>query len=57
MGFNCIECGDREIWSFETLPNICMKCFKNNHDWPKKIKFLPIEIQKRIRRYDNNNKK
>jgi hypothetical protein len=33
MGFDCIVCGDREIWSFESaIPEMCQDCYvaRNN---------------------------
>ena len=45
MGFNCLECGQREIWSFEAMqpywfpafdkPFICLDCFEKNHATPE----------------------
>ncbi len=45
MGFDCIECGQREIWSFEATqpwwfpafnkPFICIDCFEEKYATPQ----------------------
>jgi hypothetical protein len=32
MGFDCIICGDREIWAFESRePRVCCDCYNKKH--------------------------
>ncbi len=32
MGFNCLVCGEREIWAFESdTPRICRDCYDRQH--------------------------
>lgn len=35
MGFNCIICGEREIWYFESnTPRVCCNCYNRQHGIP-----------------------
>jgi len=32
MGFDCIVCGGREIWAFESkTPRVCCDCYNKQH--------------------------
>jgi hypothetical protein len=31
MGFKCIDCKEWELYSSETYPNLCYKCYLNHH--------------------------
>ena len=50
MGFDCIHCGKREIWSFEAMqprwfptfarPFICLDCFDKHHATPEEREII-----------------
>lgn len=53
MGFDCVSCGEREIWAFECLPNECTNCFKKKYpkygnDSDEEIHEMCIEIYEKV---------
>ena len=48
MGFDCIYCGEREIWAFEsrTRPRVCWEC--------EERRFGETEYHREHRRRNNN---
>jgi hypothetical protein len=46
MGFNCIQCGEREIWTHETLPHLCLDCFLKQSNWQDKYPAMPLALQR-----------
>jgi len=45
MGFNCIVCNQREIWDFETTPDVCLDCFMKKDDWTEQFKSIPNSLK------------
>ena len=38
MGFDCIVCGEREIWAFESVePRVCEDCYKRKNGKERKL--------------------
>jgi len=55
MGFECVLCGQREIWSFESIvrPKVCLECIKKSASW----KCKEIAEHRRLQKIFNENEK
>lgn len=46
MGFDCIDCKEREIWVFETYPKLCYECYISHHISSSEKKKYDSEYEK-----------